>query len=50
MDSKKLVLWMRGERVGAGEGGVLVEVRRIGRLSGSRQEESEPAGGGGGCS
>lgn len=49
-DSKKLVLWTREERTGAGEGGVLVEVWGTGRVSGSREEESELTGGGGGCS
>lgn len=48
-DSRKLVLWMREERAGgAGEGGVLVEVRGTGSVSGSREEDS--AGGAGGCS
>lgn len=50
MDSRKLVLWMREERVGPGEGGVPVEVRGTGSVSGSKEEDSEPAGGGGGCS
>lgn len=49
-DSKKLVLWTREERVGAGEGGVLVAARGTGSASGGREEESEPTGGGGGCS
>lgn len=48
MDSKKLVLWMREERVGTGEGGVLMEVRGTGSTSGSSEESSEPTGGGGG--
>lgn len=49
MDSRKLVLWMRAERLAAGDGGVLREVRGTGRTSGSKAE-SEPVGGGGGRS
>lgn len=49
IDSRKLVLWIREERVAAGDGGVLREVRGTGRTSGSK-ELSEPAGGGGGRS
>lgn len=50
MDSKKLVLWIREERIGAGEGGALMEVRGMGSASGSTEELSEPTGGGGGRS
>lgn len=41
---------MRGERDGAGEGGVLVEIRGTGTASGSTEEVSDPTGGGGGRS
>lgn len=44
------MLWISEERVGAGEGGVLMEVRGIGRTSGNTEELSEPTGGGGGRS
>lgn len=42
------MLWISEERVGAGEGGVLMQVRGIGSASGSKVESSEPTGGGGG--
>lgn len=48
MDSKKLVLWISEERVGAGEGGVLMEVRGTMSASGSTEKSLEPTGGGGG--
>lgn len=44
------MLWIREERIGAGEGGVLTEVRGIGSASGSTGVLSEPTGGGGGRS
>jgi len=42
------VLWISEERIGAGEGGLLTEVRGTGSASGSTEETSQPAGGGGG--
>lgn len=47
MDSRKLVLWIREEREGIGEGGVLLHLRGKGRVS-RKRELSEPTGGGGG--
>lgn len=44
------MLWISEERVGAGDGGVLIEVRGIGSASGRIEELSEPTGGGGGRS
>lgn len=44
------MLWIREQRVRAGDGGVLMEVRGTGSASGSTEESSEPTGGGGGRS
>lgn len=42
------MLWISEQRVGAGEEGVLMEVRGTGRASGSTEKSSKPTGGGGG--
>lgn len=44
------MLWISEEHIGAGEAGLLMEVRGIGSASGSTEEMSEPTGGGGGRS